>query len=55
MGFIDAFVRWKGFWQAQAPITYAERVRVDALAIVNGQLSLRRLGKRDAQEPGGLS
>jgi hypothetical protein len=52
MDIIDAFIRWKRFWKAQTSVAHAKQVFVDTLVIrMEGKLGLRRLGKRNAQEP----
>jgi len=52
MSLIVAFIWWKGFRQAQAPITRAEGVMFTHAVIVDCKVSLRRLGERDTQEMG---
>jgi hypothetical protein len=52
MDIIDAFIGWKRFWRAQTSVAHAKQAFVDTLVIrLEGKLGLRRLGKRDTQEP----
>jgi len=52
MDIVDAFIWWERFWKAQTSVADAKQAFVDAPVIrMEGKLSLRRLGKRDAQEP----
>ena len=51
MDVIVAFIRWKRFWKAQAPVARASQVHVNHRAIMDGIMGLRGLGKRDAEEP----
>src|ERR1700755_1110373 len=53
MDLIDAFIGWKRFWKAQTSVAQAKKKRFvcELVMRMEGKLSLRRLGIRDAQEP----
>jgi hypothetical protein len=52
MDIIVAFIGWKRIRKSQTSVAHSKQVFVNALVMrMKGKLSLRRLGKRDAQEP----